>query len=152
MLPKMGSLSDNFLRSTLTLQLICDALACPAGMLETSLGGKAPAGGDEKGQASKSMDTLTNLSAYLTLYRYVLTPVPWAVDWWKQNSRCSAARALQTSECLNGQRCCQAGGCRHRQLLQFTAAWSSHPGVCPLITIGCHATCIGTVPVASVHL
>jgi hypothetical protein len=47
---------------------VAQALDAIAGMLETSLG-KAPAGGDGKGQATKSMDTLTNLSAYLTLYR-----------------------------------------------------------------------------------
>lgn len=38
-------------------------------MLESSTSGKVPIPDDGKGKATKSTDTLTNLSAYLTLYR-----------------------------------------------------------------------------------
>jgi hypothetical protein len=52
---------------------VASALDAIAGLLEASLAGKpaAAAGADgAKGQALKSVDTLANLSAYLTLYRY----------------------------------------------------------------------------------
>jgi hypothetical protein len=52
---------------------VAAALDAIAGLLEASLAGKpaaAAAGSDGvKGQAMKSVDTLANLSAYLTLYR-----------------------------------------------------------------------------------
>jgi hypothetical protein len=51
---------------------VAQALDAIAGLLETSLAGKPAAaiGADGlRGQATKSTDTLANLSAYLTLYR-----------------------------------------------------------------------------------
>jgi hypothetical protein len=44
------------------------ALDAIAAMLDASAGGS---GSSTQGQATKSVDTLTNLSAYLTLYRSV---------------------------------------------------------------------------------
>lgn len=48
---------------------VAQALDAIANMLDATADGKAKPAGE--GKANKSVDTLTNLSAYLTLYRWV---------------------------------------------------------------------------------